>query len=90
MVYHGAKESQLLDIGKGFGEQVAVLGAELRAVQAESADLASQCSGACGGVNTLTAEREAGIAREVTVIGNQQAAEVAREALSRDANTARR
>lgn len=59
-----------------------VLGAEFRDVQAESADLTSQCDGTCGRLNMLVAERNEAAVWEVMVLGTLLAAEVARDSLS--------
>lgn len=85
-----AKESQLIDILKSLEGQVVVFCAEPLVAQVELADLTSQCDGACGRVNTLTAARDAAAAREVMEIGNRLATEGARDSLSRDVTTARR
>lgn len=79
----------MLDILKRLEEQVALLGAELRAAQVELADLESQCDGGQGCVSTLTAECNAPAAGEVTRIGNLQASEIAFDALPPDVPTAR-
>lgn len=66
-----AIESQVLNICKRREGQGAVLVAELRASPAELADIASQCDGAHGHVNTaLLADCDAAAASETTAIGN--------------------
>lgn len=65
-------------------------GAELRAGQVEFVDLTSQSIGATGSMNLLTEGCNSAAPREATAIGNLQATDVSRDALSRNLTLARR
>lgn len=67
-----------------------MLGAELLGAQAELPCLRLHCYGVHERVDTLIAEQETTATREITATRNLQAAEVARNRLSREVSTAMR
>lgn len=85
-----AEQLQLLGICKSPKRQVAVLVEEPRAGQAELADLTSHFHGVSGGVIALKEERDAATPLEATRIEILKAAEITRDAISRDITSARR